>query len=99
MEIFKNILQLPPIWYSFAILSVLTLFGGLGTIMSKNPVHSVIYLIVTFFSISAHYILLNAQFLAAVNIIVYAGAIMVLLLFMELKIILIIKIGNMQKYL
>ncbi|WP_435355750.1 NADH-quinone oxidoreductase subunit J family protein [Emticicia sp. SJ17W-69] len=81
MEIFKNILQLPPIWYSFAILSVLTLFGALGTIMSKNPVHSVIYLIVTFFSISAHYILLNAQFLAAVNIIVYAGAIMVLFLF------------------
>ena len=81
MEIFKNILQLPPIWYSFAILSVLTLFGGLCTIRSKNPVHSVIYLIVTFFSISAHYILLNAQFLAAVNIIVYAGAIMVLFLF------------------
>ena len=81
MEFFKNILQLPAIWYTFAILSVLTLFGALGTIMSKNPVHSVIYLIVTFFSISAHYILLNAQFLAAVNIIVYAGAIMVLFLF------------------
>lgn len=77
----QNILNLPPIWYTFAILSVLTLFGALGTIMSKNPVHSVIYLIVTFFSISAHYILLNAQFLAAVNIIVYAGAIMVLFLF------------------
>ncbi len=77
----QNIFSLPPIWYTFAILSVLTLFGALGTIMSKNPVHSVIYLIVTFFSISAHYILLNAQFLAAVNIIVYAGAIMVLFLF------------------
>ncbi len=81
MDFFKNILQLPPIFYTFGILSILTLFGALGTIMSKNPVHSVIYLIVTFFSISAHYILLNAQFLAAVNIIVYAGAIMVLFLF------------------
>jgi NADH-quinone oxidoreductase subunit J len=81
MQNFQNILSLPPIWYTFSILSILTLFGGLGTIMSKNPVHSVIYLIVTFFSISAHYILLNAQFLAAVNIIVYAGAIMVLFLF------------------
>lgn len=81
MQYLQNILSLPPIWYTFAILSVLTLFGALGTIMSKNPVHSVIYLIVTFFSISAHYILLNAQFLAAVNIIVYAGAIMVLFLF------------------
>ncbi len=81
MEYLKNILHLPPIYYTFAILSVLTLFGALGTVMSRNPVHSVIYMIVTFFSLSAHYILLNAQFLAAVNIIVYAGAIMVLFLF------------------
>ncbi len=50
-------------------------------ITSKNPVHSILYLIVTFFAISGHYILLNAQFLAIVNIIVYAGAIMVLFLF------------------
>jgi NADH-quinone oxidoreductase subunit J len=50
-------------------------------ITSKSPVYSVLWLIVTFFSISGHYILLNAQFLAIVNIIVYAGAIMVLFLF------------------
>lgn len=50
-------------------------------ITSRNPVHSVLWLIVTFFAISGHYILLNAQFLAIVNIIVYAGAIMVLFLF------------------
>ncbi|MBL7830669.1 MAG: NADH-quinone oxidoreductase subunit J [Saprospiraceae bacterium] len=49
--------------------------------MSKNPVHSVLYLVTCFFAISGHYILLNAQFLAIVNIIVYAGAIMVLFLF------------------
>lgn len=50
-------------------------------VVSKNPVYSVLWLIVTFFAISGHYILLNAQFLAIVNIIVYAGAIMVLFLF------------------
>jgi NADH-quinone oxidoreductase subunit J len=50
-------------------------------ILEKNPVHSVLYLIITFFAIAGHYILLNAQFLAAVHIIVYAGAIMVLFLF------------------
>jgi NADH-quinone oxidoreductase subunit J len=50
-------------------------------VISKNPVYSVLWLIVTFFTISGHYILLNAQFLAVVNIIVYAGAIMVLFLF------------------
>jgi len=62
-------------------LSVAALFSALMVITSKNPVHSVLWLIATFFSISGHYILLNAQFLAIVNIIVYAGAIMVLFLF------------------
>src|SRR3982750_850518 len=65
----------------FWFLSVLALFSALMVITSRNPVHSVLWLIVTFFSISGHYILLNAQFLAIVNIIVYAGAIMVLFLF------------------
>lgn len=65
----------------FWILSVVALFSALMVVISKNPVYSVLWLIVTFFSISGHYILLNAQFLAIVNIIVYAGAIMVLFLF------------------
>lgn len=49
--------------------------------MSRNPINSVLFLILTFFTISAHYVMMNAQFLAIVNIIVYAGAIMVLFLF------------------
>jgi NADH-quinone oxidoreductase subunit J len=65
----------------FWVLSVLALFSALMVVASKNPVHSVLWLIATFFAISGHYILLNAQFLAIVNIIVYAGAIMVLFLF------------------
>src|SRR5258705_8808543 len=65
----------------FWFLSVVALFSALMVISSKNPVYSVLWLIVTFFAISGHYILLNAQFLAIVNIIVYAGAIMVLFLF------------------
>jgi NADH-quinone oxidoreductase subunit J len=59
----------------------MALFGALMVVTSKNPVYSVLWLILTFFAISGHYILLNAQFLAVVNIIVYAGAIMVLFLF------------------
>src|SRR5215217_6196288 len=62
-------------------LAGMSLFSALMVITSKNPVFSVLWLIVTFFTISGHYILLNAQFLAVVNIIVYAGAIMVLFLF------------------
>lgn len=50
-------------------------------LMSRNPVYSVLWLILLFFTISGHYLMLNAQFLAVVNIIVYAGAIMVLFLF------------------
>jgi len=50
-------------------------------VLEKNPIHSVLYLVLTLFTIAGHYILLNAQFLAAVHIIVYAGAIMVLFLF------------------
>jgi NADH-quinone oxidoreductase subunit J len=65
----------------FWLLSVVAIFSALMVITSRNPVYSVLWLIVTFFSISGHYILLNAQFLAIVNVIVYAGAIMVLFLF------------------
>ena len=65
----------------FWFLSGLALFSALMVLISKNPVHSVLWLIVVFFAISGHYILLNAQFLAIVNLIVYAGAIMVLFLF------------------
>ncbi len=59
----------------------MALFGAMMVVASKNPVYSVLWLILTFFAISGHYIMLNAQFLAIVNIIVYAGAIMVLFLF------------------
>ncbi|MCF0038555.1 NADH-quinone oxidoreductase subunit J family protein [Dyadobacter fanqingshengii] len=65
----------------FYFLSFLTVLSAVMVVVSRNPIHSVLYLILTFFTLSGHYILLNAQFLAAVNIIVYAGAIMVLFLF------------------
>jgi NADH-quinone oxidoreductase subunit J len=55
--------------------------GALMVVFSRNPVTSVIFLVMTFFTIACHYMLLNAQFLAAVHIIVYAGAIMVLFLY------------------
>lgn len=65
----------------FGVLSLIAIISGLCVIFSKNPVYSVLFLIVCFFAIAGHYILLNAQFLAVVHIIVYAGAIMVLFLF------------------
>ncbi len=63
------------------ILGGLTIGSALMVILSNHPMRSILYLVVTFFMISANYVLMNAQFLAIVNIIVYAGAIMVLFLF------------------
>lgn len=65
----------------FWFLSALSILSALMMVTSRNPVHSVLWLILVFFAISGHYILMNAQFLAIVNMIVYAGAIMVLFLF------------------
>ena len=67
--------------YLFYFLSFLAILSGLMVILEKNPIHSVLYLVITFFAIAGHYLLLNAQFLFAVQIMVYAGAIMVLFLF------------------
>ena len=65
----------------FYILSAITLGTAFLTIFSKNPIHSAIYLVLCFFSIAGHYLMFNAQFLAIVHIIVYSGAIMILMLF------------------
>lgn len=65
----------------FWFLTALSIFSALMVVFSDNPVHSVLWLIMVFIAITGHYILMNAQFLAIVNFIVYAGAIMVLFLF------------------
>src|SRR5512138_1816079 len=67
--------------YIFYLLSVLALYSALMVLISRKQIHSVLFLTLAFFAIAGHYILLNAQFLAVVHIIVYAGAIMVLFLF------------------
>ncbi len=67
--------------YIFYFLAFLSIISALMVVFSKNPMYSVLYLVLCFFSIAGHYILLSAEFLAFVHIIVYAGAIMVLFLF------------------
>jgi len=67
--------------YIFYVLSALMIYSTIMVIVSKKPIHSLLYLIFSFFTLAGHYVLLNAQFLAVVHIIVYAGAIMVLFLF------------------
>ena len=67
--------------YLFYFLTFIAIFCALLVVFSKNPIYSALYLIITFFATAGHYFLLNAQFLAAVHIIVYAGAIMVLFIY------------------
>jgi NADH-quinone oxidoreductase subunit J len=67
--------------YLFIFMSAVALFSAINVLLSKKPIHSVLYMTLTFFTLAGHYILLNAQFLAVVHVIVYAGAIMVLFLF------------------
>jgi NADH-quinone oxidoreductase subunit J len=65
----------------FYMLAAFTMLSALFVVFSKNPIYSVLWLILCFFSIAGHFVMLNAQFLAVVHIIVYSGAIMVLFLF------------------
>ncbi|WKS95704.1 NADH-quinone oxidoreductase subunit J family protein [Riemerella columbina] len=65
----------------FYIISGLAVVSAIYFVASKNPLYSILSLVITFFSIAGLYILLNAQFLGIVQIIVYAGAIMVLFLY------------------
>jgi NADH-quinone oxidoreductase subunit J len=66
------------LWWVFASLAV---GGGMGMVTRKNPVASLLFLVLTFFSLAGIYLLLGAHFIAAIQIIVYAGAIMVLFFF------------------
>ena len=66
------------LWWVFA---SLTVGGALGTITRKNPIASLLFLVLTFFSLAAIYTMMGAFFIGAIQVIVYAGAILVLFLF------------------
>ena len=65
----------------FYLVSAIALLSAGYFVIGRNPLYAILSLIVTFFSIAALYILMNAQFLGIIQIIVYAGAIMVLFLY------------------
>jgi NADH-quinone oxidoreductase subunit J len=65
----------------FAVAALVVLTGAVGVIAAKNPVHSALMLVMTLFGIAVLFVAQEAHFLAAVQVIVYAGAIVVLFLF------------------
>ena len=67
--------------FAFYLFAITTIVGGLFTVISKNPVHSVLWLILAFLSSAGLFVLLGAEFVAMLLIIVYVGAVAVLFLF------------------
>ena len=72
--------------FLFIIFALIAVVAALGVILSRKPVYSALFLLVNFATLAAMYIMLRAQFLAMVQIIVYAGAIVVLFLFVVMLI-------------
>ena len=68
-------------WFVFTVAAVATLSGALGVVLSSNPVHAALMLVMTLFAVAVLFVAQAAHFLAAVQVIVYAGAIVVLFLF------------------
>jgi NADH:ubiquinone oxidoreductase subunit 6 (subunit J) len=71
-------MTITPETVAFAIMSVLVLGGGLGVVSSRNLIHAALYLALTLFGVAGLFVLLEAPFLAAVQVLVYLGAIAVL---------------------
>ncbi|MBT8456433.1 MAG: NADH-quinone oxidoreductase subunit J, partial [Alphaproteobacteria bacterium] len=67
--------------FAFYLFALSTITGGLFTVISRNPVHSVLWLILAFLSSAGLFVLLGAEFVAMLLIIVYVGAVAVLFLF------------------
>ena len=67
--------------FVFVVASAIVLLGALGVVAARHPVHSVLFLIQTLFGVAVLFVAQGAHFLAAVQVIVYAGAIVVLFLF------------------
>jgi len=67
--------------FAFYLFAISVIAGGLFTVIARNPVHSVLWLILSFLSAAGLFVLLNAEFVAMLLIIVYVGAVAVLFLF------------------
>lgn len=68
-------------FFVFTCAALMAVVGALGVVLRRNPVHAALSLVLTLFGVAVLFVLLQAEFLAAVQVIVYAGAIVVLFLF------------------
>ena len=77
----------------FILLSAVSVIGALGMLIARNPVTSALWLILTLFCVAGLFLTLNAEFIAVVQVLVYAGAIMVLFLF----VIMLLNLGSLPR--
>lgn len=68
-------------WLAFGILTLLTVGGALAVVIDRNLFHSALWLLLSLFGVAGLFVLLNAPFLAAVQVLVYMGAIVILIIF------------------
>ena len=67
--------------FLFYVFAAILVFAGVRVVTARNPVHAVLWLVLAFFTAAAHWLMLQAEFLAIVLVLVYVGAVMVLFLF------------------
>ena len=70
----------------FLIVALVTLFSGLMVVTTRNLVHAALWLVATLFGVAITYALLNASFLAVVQVVVYIGAIAILFIFAVMRV-------------
>ncbi len=68
-------------WFLFGLLSALTLIGGLGVVTTRNVVHAALFLLLSLLAVAGVYLILLAEFLALVQVLIYGGAIIIVVLF------------------
>ena len=68
-------------WFLFILLAVLTLGGGLGVVLTRNVVHAALALLLSLIAVAGVYLVLFAEFLALVQVLIYGGAVIIVLLF------------------
>jgi len=68
-------------WLAFGILTLLTIGGALSVVIDRNLFHSALWLLVSLFGVAGLFVVLDAPFLAAVQVLVYMGAIVILIIF------------------
>ncbi len=68
-------------WFLFILLAVLTVGGGLGVVLTRNVVHAALALLLSLFAVAGVYLILFAEFLALVQVLIYGGAVIIVLLF------------------